>query len=188
MSEQQEQPNVTQPSDETQNTGQTQPNPTQQNNPSSIPYDRFQQVIQQRNDLQQRLEAIENAAEQARQQKLEEDGKLQELIEALRPEAERAKTLESQVQEYQARDQVELNAELEALDDTIKALIPEGSPSSQLAWVRNAKRAGLFNKPSPPKTDAGQASDPKPRSNMTEGQRQAYERAVEAGYIRKRKQ
>ena len=167
----------TPPSDGTQNTD---------TGNKSIPYDRFQQVIGERNDLRQRLEKLEQAEQERNRKKAEEEGRYQDIIADLQPEAERAKQLQAELEAYQQRDQAELEAELNALDDDLKELLPEGSASSQLAWLRSAKRKGLFDKPKPPATDAGAEGDPKqPDKDLPPQQQRLYELAKQRRYIRR---
>jgi len=174
-----EQTPVTPPSDETQN--------TVNNVQHSIPYDRFKQVNDQKNELQKRLEALEKAEQERQRAKLEAEGNYKQIIEALEPEAQRAKDLAETLAKYQERDQAELEAELEALDDVMRGLVPSGDASAQLTWVRNAKRAGLFSKPTPPKTDSGTVGDPKPPedSNLTDAQKRLRELAKRNNYLRR---
>jgi DNA repair exonuclease SbcCD ATPase subunit len=174
-----EQPATPNPSsDGTENTG---------GSVQTIPYDRFKQVNDQKKELQARLDALEKA-EQARQQaEMEKQGQYQELIETLKPEAERAKQLQAQLEAYQQRDQQELDAELDALDKDMQELLPDGSPSEQLAWLRTAKRKGLFNKPTPPPTDAGTQGDPKqPEKELPAAQQSLYDLAKQRQYLRRR--
>lgn len=177
--QQPEQPEpVTPTSDETEKTGERS---------KYIPRDRFDEVLGERNDLKRRLDALEEAEQERQQKKLEDEGNYQEIIETLKPEAERAKQLQEQLDMYEQRDQQELETELEALDDDLKELVPDGSPSQQLSWLRSAKRKGLFTKPSPPETDAGTGGDPKPREKELPAKQQALkDMAAEYGYLKPR--
>jgi F0F1-type ATP synthase membrane subunit b/b' len=162
---------------------------TQKSEPvKSIPYDRFKQVNDQKNELAKRLEALEQAEQERQRAKLEAEGKYQEIIDNLKPEAERAKTLEEQLKQYHQRDQTELDAELDLLDETMKSLVPQGDPSMQLAWVRNARRAGLFDKAKPPVTESGATGDRKAHEEpLTPGQQRVIELARDSGFLRSRK-
>lgn len=176
--QQPEHPTPEQPSsDGTENTGERS---------KYIPRDRFDEVLGERNDLKRRLDALEAAETERQRKKLEEEGKHQEIIAALQPEAERAKQLEAQLLEYQKRDQAELDAELDALDADIAELLPSGTASEQLSWLRKAKRKGVFDKPAPRQTDAGATGDPKPPEKELPPQQQALKNmAAEYGFLRR---
>ena len=171
-----EQTPVTPPSDETLKTDSKEQ--------ARIPYDRFKQVNDQKNDLQKRLDALEEAEQERIKAKALADGDFQKVIDDLTPQAEKAKELELRLQAYQDRDKAELDAELEALDEDMRGLvIAAGDSSMQLAWVRQAKRAGLFNKPKPPVTDSGETGDPKEKQvEESEATRNIRQYATDQGF------
>lgn len=183
--EQQQQPEqspATPSTDESQN--------TEARAEQSIPYNRFKQVNDEKNQLKARLEALEQAEQERQRAKALEEGNYQKLIDDLTPQAQRAEELAAQLQAYQERDLAELNAELESIDEAMRGLvISAGDPTMQLAWVRNAKRVGLFNKPSPPQSDSGIKGDQKPpdTSNLTEGEKLVRDLARNRGYLKNNK-
>lgn len=180
-----EQPPVTPSSDGTENTGERS---------AFIPRKRFDEVLGTAKDAQRELEqarqklaALEKAEQERQQAKLEEEGNYKAIIDSLKPEVERAKELEAQLALYKERDKAELEAELDALDDTMRGLVPEIDPAAQLKWVRDARRAGLFDKAKPPVTDAGATGDRKtPDVNLTPEQERLKSLAKSYGYLRRR--
>lgn len=170
--------NVT--SDEMQNTEQVQAKPETQ----AIPYDRFQEVIAQRNQLKARLEALERAETERQQAKLAQDGEYQKLIEQLQPQAIRAEQLENTLRAY-------LDLELQAIPEDYHDLVPDGDIAMQLDWIRKGKEKGLFGRvvatPPPPPTDGGagikREADPT-ESAKTDGQKRLSTIARQFGYLK----
>jgi hypothetical protein len=78
-------------------------------------------------------------------------GEYQKLYEAAKPAAERAGALETFIGEL-------LEAELKAVPDKLKPLVPEfNDPLQKLRWVQEAKKAGVLVGVQPVDTDAGRA-------------------------------
>lgn len=118
----------------------------------TIPYDRFQQVIKERNELEKRLKALEDKDAQRLEAERIEAGKFQEVIEELRPKAARVEVLEATLTEF-------LQAELESIPEQYRDLVPEGDITARLQFIAKAKAKGLFAPATPVKTDAGARGD-----------------------------
>lgn len=121
-------------------TGQPEPQPGQQGQQGPVPYDRFQQVIQERNDLKTRLEALEQKQRDAETAAATEQGKWQELYEATKPKADALERYEKTVQEM-------LKARLEQIPEALRGLVPEGPALDQWLWLERAAAAGMFGQP-----------------------------------------
>jgi len=140
----------TQASAETQNTEQPE---------RMIPYDRFKQVIDQKNELQSQISELLDwkKAQETKAQEVEEAERLrrgehEQVIADLKPRAERAKQLESVLSSY-------LEVELESVPKQFRELIPDGDVTAKLQWIAKARQSGLFSAPKPPA----------PNLNATEG-------------------
>ncbi len=166
--------------DQPQSTPASEPlNPTQEQE-NRVPQSRFNQVIAEKNALQERLAKLEQAEADRQRKLLEEQGNFQDIIKSLEPKAQRTEELTKTLQEY-------LNTELEQIPSDMRDLVPEGDITSQLKWIQNARAKGLFTKPAPPITDAGEKGDtPPPQRDEPEGTRNIRDIAKQNGYLRKR--
>lgn len=127
---------------------------------SPIPYDRFSEVVQQRNardakigELESRLAEYEAAETERKRKKLEDEGRQNEIIAELEPKAKRVEELESALQRT-------LNTEIEQLPERWRNAVPKQlSAIDQLDWIRDRKAEGLFDLPKAPPMDAGVTGD-----------------------------
>lgn len=144
--QQQSQPNPN-PPDVAQNTeaqGQTQ----------SIPYDRFKQVNDAKKVAEDKLKQYEDAERKRTEAEALKKGDFEKIISDLKPKAERATALEEALKGY-------LEAELNDVPASMRDLIPQGDVTTQIAWIKQAKAKGLFNRIPAPNTDAGVTGDNK---------------------------
>lgn len=154
---------------EQENTQQSTGTPAPQNDgaqggntpPEAIPYDRFKQVNDEKKKLADKVAAYEAAEEARKQKEAVDNGEFQKVIDALKPKAERTDALEATLKGY-------LEAEITTIPEQFRGLIPGGDVTTQLAWIKQAKAQGLFNRTPAPNTDAGATGDPKPVIKLTE--------------------
>lgn len=119
----------------------TDPNNQQQDN--SIPYDRFQDVVSQKNDYKQKYnELIEQQKEQQRQAQ-EKQGEYESLYNDLKAKYD---PLAEELEQYKKTFQTILKSKLESVPKDMRDLIPEGNELEQLKWIENANNKGLFTK------------------------------------------
>ena len=119
-------------SDENKVEAQT-PEETQANNPSTeaseknVPYDRFQEVVNSKNDmasqvgkLQAQIDKMNATSKQQQEAKMVEDGKLKEALNIVQKERDTFKTQAEQWNQYQADKRESLMGKL--TDDTDKSI------------------------------------------------------------------
>jgi len=113
----------------------------------SIPKARLDAEVARRHEAEKKLEAMSKATEEATKAALIEQNKFKELYESVSPKAKLADEMSASVEAYLAE-------ETDGLSDEHKSLIPEGPAHSRLAWVKKAKKSGLFGseQKSPDKT------------------------------------
>lgn len=92
-------------------------------------------------DMKTKAEAREAEASKAREEDLKKQGQFQKLLEEQTPKYEQAAQA---VKRYEAVLNTYLEAELAAIPDPLKALVPEGDPVSKLDWISKAKAAGAL--------------------------------------------
>lgn len=150
----QEQTNTPDVAQNTDTAGQTQ----------SIPYDRFKQVNDAKKAAEDKLKQYEDAERKRAEEEALKRGDFENVINGLKPKAERADALEEALKGY-------LEAELTEVPANMRDLLPTGDITAQLAWIKQAKSKGLFNRVPAPNTDAGATGDPKPQTKLTDEQR-----------------
>lgn len=123
--------------------------------PQTVPYDRFSQVIKERNELNERLQKLEQAQAKREEEERLKRGEHEAVINELKPKASRAETLEKTLTEY-------LTAELESVPEDMRFLFADGDVAERLSKVKAAKAKGIIGKPTPPQTDAGATGGSKP--------------------------
>lgn len=121
---------------------------TETSTPQTVPYDRFSQVIKERNELNDRLAKFEAAQAKRDEEDRLKRGEHEAVINELKPKAVRAETLEKTLTEY-------LNAELESVPEDMRFLFADGDVADRLTKIKAAKAKGLIGKPTAPQTDAG---------------------------------
>lgn len=134
---------------------QQQPGPGQgDGDQGPVPYDRFQQVIQERNQTRQKLQELEQAQRKAEEEAAKEQGKWRELYEATQPKAELLESYETAVQEM-------LEGRLGQVPEHLRGLVPQGSPLEQLQWLERAAAAGVFGQEPAPRGPGVPPSGPR---------------------------
>lgn len=89
----------------------------------------------------------EQAAAKAAEAAAAEQGKFKDLYEQAAPRAKQAEA-------YEAYFAERLDAELKAVPDRLKPLIPDLAPLAKLRWLETARAAGVLAAPAPAQTDA----------------------------------
>lgn len=102
-----------------------------------VPKDRFDQVWARAKAAEEQLEGLKKAQEAAEQKRLEDSKKFQELYEREKAKAADLEPIAKSLQAY-------FDDEIADLSDDHKALIPDGPMHVKLAWVKKAKKSGLF--------------------------------------------
>ena len=147
----------------------------QENAEPRIPKSRFDEVNNARKQAEAELAKLK-AAEEARLEKERLDkGQHEQVIAELKPKAERALQLEATLKEY-------LQGEIDAIPADLRTLVPAGDVTQQLAWIKQAKAAGLFAKQTAPNTDAGARGDSKAATKVTPEHQSAAAIAQQYGY------
>jgi hypothetical protein len=95
--------------------------------------------------------------EAARQDNLKKQGEFQKLLEEQTPKFQAATQA---VKRYEEVLNKYLEAELKAIPENLKALMPDGDPASKLEWIAKAKDAGAVKPAQPPARKPGDGSPP----------------------------
>lgn len=103
----------------------------------------------------ERLRKAEAEAEERSKAALVEQGKFKELYEA---EAKSKASLAEQVKAYENAFHTQVEAEIASVPEQFRDLVPPGTDTQKLEWVRNAKARGLFS----PAPTAPPAAPPAP--------------------------
>lgn len=120
----------------------------------SVPYARFAEVISERNDLRQRIEALEAARKADEDKRLADQQEWQKLAEQRAARISELEPVAKRVQEIAEALQATVKARVERLPEDMRGLVPEyEDPRKTLAWL-DANEARLL-RPVAPGTDAG---------------------------------
>ncbi len=132
--------------------GQETHKPEQEN----VPKERFDQVWARAKAAEDKLDAVKKSQEATDQKRLEDDKKFKELADGLKVKLTEAEIKTAAMGEMEVSISAYLEDETSGLTDEQKALIPEGAAHKRLAWIRQAKKAGIFaTKEGPAKTFNG---------------------------------
>lgn len=123
-----------------------------QNTEQQIPYSRFKEVNAAKTAAEKRLAELEAADAKRKEAEALANGEFQKVIDDLKPKAERMTALEAALKTY-------LDAEIADIPEDKRDFIPQGDVTTTLAWVKQAKAAGLFGTPRAPELDAGTRGD-----------------------------
>ncbi len=119
-----------------------------------IPKSRLDEVIQERNEMQSRIEALEKASKEAEEQRLKDQEQWKELAEKRQQELESLKPKAAIAEEQEKTLQNYLEAQIQDIPETLHSLIPEQLTTMQkLQWL--AKNKAKLIKPSGPDIGAG---------------------------------
>ena len=144
--------------------GKVEPKPEEKSTPRNYSEDEFKEVVQQRQELKERLRALEEAESKrqadikaAAEQKAIEEGKMKEVLDAKEKELESLKAKAVAYEEQQAKLRKSLVAQLE--DDTDKKVAKEIASLDVLQEFVDARKQdksgpyGGKGKNQPPKLD-----------------------------------
>ncbi|MEB1806604.1 MAG: hypothetical protein LPK26_04725 [Bacillaceae bacterium] len=112
----------------------------------SIPYDRFQSVVQEKNQYKQQLENLLKQQQDDETEAKKKQGEFESLYNDLKSKHD---PLSEQFKQYQETFKSILTTKLEAVPEEFKDLIPQGNELEQLKWLENAESKGLFKKDNP---------------------------------------
>ena len=128
---------------------------------NSIPQSRFNQVISERNELQQRLVALETAQQQNQDKELADQNRYKELAEQLQKRLDELQAIEAENTRNRAALQASNEIRLQQIPEDKRSYLPDDydDPVKVGAWLD--KNLALLidpGKPSPPKLDGGSGS------------------------------
>jgi ribonucleoside-triphosphate reductase len=132
---------------------------SQQNkNEHMIPKSRFDEVNNSLKELQTQLDKFNKEKEQADLEVKKKKGEFEELYNTTQQELETYKTNSKQtserVEQLEGIIQTLVDAELEAVPEDFRDLVPENFTAEQkLSWITNAKKKGLFGSTQPNKEE-----------------------------------
>ena len=131
-----------------------------QNTENAVPQSRFNEVIQERNALQQRLVALESAQQQNQDKELAEQNRYKELAEGLQKRLDELQVIEAENTRNRAALQATNEARLQQIPEDKRSYIPvEDDPVKIGAWLDiNLPKLLDPGKPAPPKLDGGSGS------------------------------
>jgi hypothetical protein len=120
-----------------------------QQNENFIPKTRFDEVNNKMKTLQEQLDAFMNEKEQAELEAKKKKGEFENLYNDAQQELETYKTnsqkASERVEQLEGLVQTLVDAELEAVPEELRDLVPENmTPEQKLSWITNAKKKGLF--------------------------------------------
>jgi len=101
----------------------------------TIPKSRFDQVYKEKKEAEEKLEKMEKDKEDAEKAKLEEEGKYKELYEEEKKKTEEIDALKKNIEKKDEVLQGHLSTLLEKIPEEKLALIPDGTPDSQLNYI-----------------------------------------------------
>ncbi len=131
------------------------PEPTPDPGPGPVPYDRFKHINDRAKAAEAELEKLKKAQAKATEDALKEQEKWKELYEQAQPQVEEAKKYRDALDEL-------LTAQIDAVPEDKRGLVPDGDPVTRLQWLQKAQAAGLFTPPpqSPGNPPPGRRSQP----------------------------
>jgi hypothetical protein len=148
----------------TETQGQQQEQPAQPAGASNtgqdqaVPYARFSEVISERNELRQRIEALETARKADDERRLAEQQEWQKLAEQRAARITELEPLAKRVEEVQEALQATVKARVDRIPEDLRGMVPEyDDPRKTLAWL-DVNEARL-SRPVAPQTDAGVRGD-----------------------------
>jgi hypothetical protein len=120
-----------------------------QQNENFIPKTRFDEVNNKYKELQEQLDALNNQKEQEELENKKKKGEFENLYNDTQQELENTKETFKQtserVEQLEGIIQTLVDAELEAVPEDMRDLVPENFTAEQkLSWITNAKKKGLF--------------------------------------------
>jgi hypothetical protein len=104
-------------------------------------------------EMREKFEARALADEKAAQTALREQGKFKELYDQAAPKLELLNRYEAVIGKM-------LDAELKTIPESLKGLLPEGDPVTQLDWIAKAREAGAIQQGNPRPAGKGDGSPP----------------------------
>ncbi len=131
-----------------------------QNTENMIPQSRLTEVVQERNDLQKRLVALETAQQERTNTELAEQNRFKELAEQLQKRLDELQAIEATATRYSTALQASNEIRLQQIPDDKRSIVPEYDDPVQLGkWFDdNLDKLTDPGKPSPPKLDGGSGS------------------------------
>jgi hypothetical protein len=138
-------------SNENNTAGQHEKDASQNNqqNENFIPKTRFDEVNNKFKELQEKLDAMDKQKEQEELESKKKKGEFEELYNNTQSELENTKTqfkeTSQRVEQLEGIIQTLVDAELEAVPEEMRDLVPENFTAEQkLSWITTAKKKGLF--------------------------------------------
>jgi hypothetical protein len=124
-------------------------NQNQQQNENFIPKSRFDEVNNKYKELQDQLDAFTKKQQQEELDAKKKKGEFENLYNEASQELENTKSQFEQtsqrVEQLEGIIQTLVDAELEAVPEDMRDLVPENFTAEQkLSWITNAKKKGLF--------------------------------------------
>lgn len=120
--------------DESAGTENTDRKQTQPNDP--IPRHRFNQVIEERNELRAAIAKFEEERKTAEQRKLEEQQEYKQLYSTLQGELEQLKAVQDKAARYEEALRASNEARMQQIPEDRRSLVPEyDDPTSLGAWL-----------------------------------------------------
>ena len=125
-----------------------------------IPQSRLNEVINERNDLQKRLVALESAQQQNQDKELAEQNRYKELAEQLQKRLDELQAIETTATRYSTALKASNEIRLQQIPEDKRSIVPEYDDPVQLGkWFDdNLDKLTDPGKPSPPKLDGGSGS------------------------------
>jgi len=148
-------------SDDTPNNPQLTDNPTPDGAKKAeippVPYERFNKVNEERQQLADRLEKLEKAARQKEAEELEKNNEFKTLYEQSKQEAESLRAYKQKAEQYENEARQRNQDRIAALPEERRSLVPDIDDALKLdAWFsRNAGFLALPTIPNAPKMDGG---------------------------------
>lgn len=134
---------------------ESQPSAGTQNTEHMIPKSRLDEVLGERNELRERLAALESAQQQQQTKELEEREQFRELYEQAQQQLAQMETVQQQASRFQEALATTNAARLDRLPDNLRALAPSYDDPIQMSeWLDRASAAAPM-KPTPPSLDGG---------------------------------
>lgn len=110
---------------------------------NAIPYERFQSVIQEKNEMKKQLDEFVKQQEKQKEETKKKQGEYEELYTELKSKHE---PLEKTFNQYKETFKEMLKTKKQSIPEEYQSLIPNGDELQQLKWIEEANAKGLFEK------------------------------------------
>lgn len=150
-------PNADTPKEKELQPPESPPPPEAKNPEHMIPKSRFDEALTERNELRERLAALESTKRDEEEQRLVEQNRYKELYEGRKADIDKLNEIEAEKTRYAEAFKSSMQSRIERIPEDRRSLIPEYDDPIKLGlWLdRNESLITEPPKPTPPSLDGG---------------------------------